>query len=75
MEAAFGTLAPATRAGSMMEAVRTAQALAQAGDVVLLSPACASFDMYDNFEARGRDFKECVLRLAEDRETREESHS
>ena len=75
MEAAFGTLTPATRSGSMMDAVRTAQSLAQAGDVILLSPACASFDMYDNFEARGRDFKECVLRLAEDRETREEPHS
>ena len=36
---------------------------AQAGDVVLMSPACASFDMYKNFEERGRKFKELVKKL------------
>jgi len=45
---------------SMEEAVATAHKLAKAPQVVLLSPACASFDMYDGFEARGRDFKRLV---------------
>lgn len=75
MEVAFGKLAPATRAASMMEAATIAQRLAQAGDVVLLSPACASFDMYDNFETRGHDFKECVRRLIENPDTQEEKQS
>ena len=60
LEAAFGDLAPAVRAADMDDAVARAGALAAPGDVVLLSPACASFDMYDNFEHRGRVFKECV---------------
>ncbi|WP_029546072.1 UDP-N-acetylmuramoyl-L-alanine--D-glutamate ligase [Selenomonas sp. AB3002] len=45
---------------SMEEAVATAHKLAKAPQVVLLSPACASFDMYEGFEARGRDFKRLV---------------
>ena len=40
-------------------------AMAKPGDTVLLSPACASWDMYDNFEQRGDHFKTCVKRLAE----------
>ena len=48
---------------SMMDAVNRARTAATTGDVVLLSPACASFDMYDNFEARGRDYKDCLQRL------------
>ena len=50
-------------AGSMREAVQLAAASADPGDVVLLAPACASFDWYTSFEARGRDFKEEVRRL------------
>ncbi|OHB79324.1 MAG: UDP-N-acetylmuramoylalanine--D-glutamate ligase [Planctomycetes bacterium RBG_16_55_9] len=42
--------------GSLAEAVLLAHALAVAGDVVLLSPACASYDMFDNYEHRGREF-------------------
>lgn len=42
---------------SAEEAVRTAYNLAQPGEVVLLSPACASFDLFDNYEDRGRQFK------------------
>lgn len=50
---------------SMETAVSLARRAARAGDVVLLSPACASFDMYTDFEARGRDFKAVVRRFAD----------
>ncbi len=53
-----------TDAGSMEQAVRQASTLAQAGDAVLLSPACASFDMFDNYEHRARAFLEAVMELA-----------
>ena len=45
---------------SMEEAVRLAKEAAEPGDIVLLSPACASFDMFDNYEHRGRVFKQIV---------------
>ena len=48
---------------TLEEAVQHATALAQAGDTVLFSPACASFDMFESFEARGRAFKALVHRL------------
>ena len=48
-------------ADSFDEAVALAQVAAEPGDVVLLSPACASWDMFKNFEERGRRFKELVL--------------
>ncbi len=51
------------RAKSMEEAVTAASFLAKEGDVVLLSPACASFDMFENYEHRGRVFKEAVRKL------------
>ena len=47
----------------MDECVRLAYEIAESGDNVLLSPACASWDMYDNFEQRGKHFKNCVNRL------------
>jgi len=50
-------------ADSMQEAVQKLFELASPGDTILLSPACASFDMYDNFEHRGRAFKEAVAAL------------
>ncbi len=52
------------RASTFDRAVRSAAALAKPGDVVLLSPACTSYDMFRNFEERGRAFKEAVLALA-----------
>ena len=51
------------QAVSLAEAVRTAQGLAQAGDTVLLAPACASFDMFTDFEERGEQFKQCARSL------------
>ncbi|MDA9339505.1 UDP-N-acetylmuramoyl-L-alanine--D-glutamate ligase [Polaribacter sp.] len=45
------------------EAVKVAQKLAEFGDAVLLSPACASFDLFDNYEDRGRQFKQAVRGL------------
>ena len=47
----------------MDECVRKAYETAVPGDTVLLSPACASWDMYSNFEQRGKHFKVCVNRL------------
>ncbi len=51
------------RAESLAEAVRIARQLAVSGDVVLLSPACASYDMFENFQQRGRQFVELVGQL------------
>ncbi len=50
-------------AGDMAEAVQKASSLAEGGDAVLLSPACASFDMFRDFEERGTKFKEAVKAL------------
>ena len=63
---ALGDAAPMRSAGDMGEAVRLARASARAGDTVLLAPACASFDMYANFEARGNAFAAEVRRLAKE---------
>ena len=48
---------------SMEKALEVAQQLAKPGDSVLLSPACASFDLFKNYEDRGKQFKKCVARL------------
>ena len=53
----------AIRVADMAEAVKTAHDHAKAGDIVLMSPASASFDMYRNFELRGKHFKELVNAL------------
>ncbi|MGH7234115.1 MAG: UDP-N-acetylmuramoyl-L-alanine--D-glutamate ligase [Candidatus Saccharimonadales bacterium] len=49
---------------NMAEIVKTARSLAKVGDVVLLSPACASFDMFSDYKDRGNQFKQVVLELA-----------
>ncbi len=54
---------PVKSVNDMQAAVLAAQSLAQAGDSVLLAPACASFDMFDNFEHRGNVFIQSVERL------------
>lgn len=48
---------------NMSDAVKTAQRLTEKGDAVLLSPACASFDLFENYEDRGRQFKQAVHNL------------
>lgn len=50
---------------SAEEAVKTAAAFSSPGDVVLLSPCCASFDLFENYEDRGKQFKDAVLKLQE----------
>lgn len=54
---------PVTRAEMLGNAVRAAMAEAQPGDVVMLSPACASFDQFRDFEARGDCFRQIVAAL------------
>lgn len=60
-----GNATEIVRAGTMDTAVNEAHRRARKGDVVLLAPACASFDQFDNYEHRGRVFKELVRKLAD----------
>ena len=60
---AMAGLVPFTKVQSMGEAVQTAARVARAGEAVLLSPACASFDMFENYEERGRTFRDLVQAL------------
>lgn len=60
----LGDLKPLHACENLPNAVRKASDLAHAGDVVLLSPACASYDQFNNFEERGETFKELVRRLS-----------
>ncbi len=60
IETAFDGVCRVVHGGSMQEAVRLARSLAVSGDVVLLSPACTSYDWYNNYMERGNDFMHCV---------------
>ena len=75
----IGEAAPALRdvlgdaardCGDLERALAAARAAARPGDVVLLSPACASFDQFDDFEARGRAFKALVRQIGSESSTR-----
>ena len=64
IKASFGNIVEnLVETTSMNEAVQMAYRLAEKGDNVLLSPACASFDLFENYEDRGRQFKEAVRNL------------
>jgi UDP-N-acetylmuramoylalanine--D-glutamate ligase len=67
LEAQIGERVPVRRAASMDEAVSTAAELARAGDVALLAPAAASFDMFVDYAARGDAFRTAVAGLGSDR--------
>ncbi len=64
MESILGDLTRTVLCSDLKEAVENARGLANRGDAVLLSPACASFDMFKDFEDRGRQFKKIVMELA-----------
>ena len=62
--AAFGSVVDdLIEVNTMNDAVRMAQRYTEKGDAVLLSPACASFDLFENYEDRGRQFKQAVYNL------------
>lgn len=67
IENAWGSLVPFQRAVTMKDAIALADTAAAPGDVIVFSPACKSFDMYANFEERGRDFKHEVKALLENK--------
>jgi UDP-N-acetylmuramoylalanine--D-glutamate ligase len=64
IEEQIGDAAPITACSTLENAVRKAAHFAQAGDVVLLAPACASFDQFNSYEHRGQVFKQVVQELA-----------
>ncbi|MEE9254232.1 MAG: UDP-N-acetylmuramoyl-L-alanine--D-glutamate ligase [Pseudomonadales bacterium] len=69
LEQALGHVVPTLRCHDLEDAFARAHVLAEPGDTVLLSPACASFDMFDDFEHRGECFRVLVLDLAKDSAT------
>jgi UDP-N-acetylmuramoylalanine--D-glutamate ligase len=67
MQRAFQDLLPIHLVGGMEEGVRVARSVARQGDAILLSPACSSFDMFEDYQDRGRTFKEILLKLVEEK--------
>jgi len=67
---AFLGVCEVQNAGSMRDAVNFANKFATSGDVVLLSPGCASYDWYKNYGERGADFKNEVLALISNKQTK-----
>ncbi len=65
IEAAIAGAVPVLHADSLTQAVQLARSASQPGDAILLSPACASFDMFLNYEDRGRQFVACVRELSD----------
>jgi UDP-N-acetylmuramoylalanine--D-glutamate ligase len=63
IRAALDQEAETVMVDTLSDAVRTAAAVAQAGDTVLLSPACASFDQFRDYAHRGQVFRKCVEAL------------
>jgi UDP-N-acetylmuramoylalanine--D-glutamate ligase len=63
----LASVMPVERCEMLCEAVQRAIAAAQPGDVVLLSPACASFDQFKDYEARGETFRQIVSQLTGER--------
>jgi UDP-N-acetylmuramoylalanine--D-glutamate ligase len=67
LRAAWGLFTPCTLVNSLLEAVSKATENASEGDVVLLSPACSSFDMFQNYQHRGEAFRQAVEQVANSR--------
>jgi len=63
IRAAWSLFTPCTVVGSLLEAVQKSAADAVPGDIVLLSPACSSFDMFENYQHRGEVFRQAVEQL------------
>ena len=59
----FKDIVPVTDTHSLADAVEACNSLAVEGDTVLLSPCCASFDLFSSYEDRGRQFKDAVKSL------------
>lgn len=73
IEDALAGVVPVVRAASMDDAVRQAHAMAPRGGAVVLAPACSSFDMFADYAARGRAFKDAVHTLVAEQEQREKA--